>query len=680
MKTEDIRKMAQAWQQVQEASKLDPVNPSELKGTHAQRKDKDIDNDGDVDKSDEYLHNRRKTIKHAMKKEEVELDEVSKNTLKSYISKATGELDADWQAARKGKPGMPNRKVSNRFTGIEKAKERMKESVELDEVSDKMLDRYRQKAFADQPAGDDGSDKYRKRKFGRDLAFAKQTGRAKVLATKESADLDEAVEVRHDRYMRSHGKKASGGTGSWMFTHKAMGDVDHKNEKEVYSAPSGKFSDAKKAAQQWAKKHGHSTVYVMEEVELNEAIIQGSKEHLKKLQGMLDKAKPGSAEHSQIRGAITSMFGKQHIPVKHRNVKPDVYEEVEQLDELSPNTLRSYAAKSYNQANTLAKQSLSDQPKSVEKASKDAFKRRSAGIKAAGRRLGSDEMKKIHKDVVGEAVEQIDEISKSTLGSYAKKALHRGEIAAHMYKSDTDEMGKIANKRLTGAKKAVDRIAPKAAATRIKTNIDKAKEAARNRSTDKDDEGKAYYTAQKGIAKVREAADLNTANVKKAVRHDCATHVEHAEWGKGQPIKGEHTIVETADGEGYVTHYDVMFEHGIEKNVAVEDLKILASESHMHANKRKKMKESNEWPVYARILEKRDEHTKGATAAEPIDSKASQGEKDFVAKHGGLDGNDSGIDGAKAAEATAKAATAGVKTAPKRPADATIGDKTMPKA
>jgi hypothetical protein len=92
-----------------------------------------------------------------------------------------------------------------------------------------------------------------------------------VVESIEQAELDEAIEVRHDRYMRSHGKKASGGTGSWMFTHKAMGDVDHKNEKEVYSAPSGKFSDAKKAAQQWAKKHGHSTVYVMESVELDEA-------------------------------------------------------------------------------------------------------------------------------------------------------------------------------------------------------------------------------------------------------------------------------------------------------------------------------------------------------------------------------------------------------------------------
>ena len=65
------------------------------------------------------------------------------------------------------------------------------EEVELDEVSDKKLDAYRQKAFADQPSGDDGSDKYRKRKFGRDLAFDKQTGRAKVLATKEEVELDE---------------------------------------------------------------------------------------------------------------------------------------------------------------------------------------------------------------------------------------------------------------------------------------------------------------------------------------------------------------------------------------------------------------------------------------------------------------------------------------------------------
>jgi hypothetical protein len=84
------------------------------------------------------------------------------------------------------------RKYQLAVKGAARAVDRLtKEEVELDEVSDKKLDAYRQKAFADQPAGDDGSDKYRKRKFGRDLAFSKQTGRAKVLATKEEVDLDE---------------------------------------------------------------------------------------------------------------------------------------------------------------------------------------------------------------------------------------------------------------------------------------------------------------------------------------------------------------------------------------------------------------------------------------------------------------------------------------------------------
>ena len=42
--------------------KLDAVNHKELKGDHADRKDKDINNDGKVDKSDKYLHSRRKKV------------------------------------------------------------------------------------------------------------------------------------------------------------------------------------------------------------------------------------------------------------------------------------------------------------------------------------------------------------------------------------------------------------------------------------------------------------------------------------------------------------------------------------------------------------------------------------------------------------------------------------------
>lgn len=74
----------------------------------------------------------------------------------------------------------------------------------------------------------------------------------------------------------------------------------------------------------------------------------------------------------------------------------------------------------------------------------------------------------------------------------------------------------------------------------------------------------------------------------------------------------------------------------------------------------------------------RAKHYRSATAPEPIDSKASRGEKNFVAMHGGLKGNDSGIDGVKAAADTARNAVAGMKAAPKRPADRTEGDKKPP--
>lgn len=112
--------------------------------------------------------------------------------------------------------------------------------------------------------------------------------------------LDEAVEVSHDRYMRSHGKKArdsGGGSGNWMFTHKSMGDVDYKNDKEVHNAR-GKFADAKKSAQAWAKEHGHRTVYVMESVEqIDEISDEKKKEYIRAVAdkgGILRKPRPGS--------------------------------------------------------------------------------------------------------------------------------------------------------------------------------------------------------------------------------------------------------------------------------------------------------------------------------------------------------------------------------------------------
>ena len=60
-------------------------------------------------------------------------------------------------------------------------------------------------------------------------------------------------------------------------------------------------------------------------------------------------------------------------------------------------------------------------------------------------------------------------------------------------------------------------------------------------------------------------------------KHDCASKVEHAEWGSGVCIREMHAI---PDADGNIAWYDVMFEHGLEKGVPTDDLKILVSEMH----------------------------------------------------------------------------------------------------
>lgn len=70
---------------------LDKVQPKAVKKKFDDRKDKDIDNDGDVDSSDEYLHKRRKAISKATK-EETELEESMPKTKDGMLNAMYGQL------------------------------------------------------------------------------------------------------------------------------------------------------------------------------------------------------------------------------------------------------------------------------------------------------------------------------------------------------------------------------------------------------------------------------------------------------------------------------------------------------------------------------------------------------------------------------------------------------------
>mgnify|MGYP003307728614 CR=1 FL=1 len=64
----------------------------------------------------------------------------------------------------------------------------------------------------------------------------------------------------------------------------------------------------------------------------------------------------------------------------------------------------------------------------------------------------------------------------------------------------------------------------------------------------------------------------------KKVKHSCVTKVEHPEWGAGNCLSEMHTL----DEEGNVSHYDIMFEHGLEKNVPADSFKVTREAVHEH--------------------------------------------------------------------------------------------------
>lgn len=79
--------------------KMDKVDPKALKKDFKDRKDKDIDNDGDTDDSDEYLHKKRQAVSKAIEKDS---DKAEKNQEKEV---------SDKEDEPKGKVGKSNKQT-----------------------------------------------------------------------------------------------------------------------------------------------------------------------------------------------------------------------------------------------------------------------------------------------------------------------------------------------------------------------------------------------------------------------------------------------------------------------------------------------------------------------------------------------------------------------------------------
>ena len=95
--------------------------------------------------------------------------------------------------------------------------------------------------------------------------------------------------------------------------------------------------------------------------------------------------------------------------------------------------------------------------------------------------------------------------------------------------------------------------------------------------------------------KERERKKAQSANEERELchskDHDCATVVEHPVWGLGKPMYESHAV---PTDDGYVSWYDVEFDHGIEKEVPTEERKVYTTEDHSKYMKPKSKKAVND--------------------------------------------------------------------------------------
>ena len=284
MDPKSIRSIWNAFQEVQEKKKLDPVG----------KEDDDIDNDGDTDSSDEYLKNRRKKIGKSMKKDdekdvkegeakkiecpkckgdgcnhcddtgyhmkedyiafveslddedlveyvdwlnEGNLDELSKKTLGSYVKQATKSAAGASRDMAKGDADA-HTTSQKRAKGINKAVDKLTrenmDRTELDELSDKAKANYTAAVKKQNASGE--TDK----KATKTLSKAYKAG--------AKADAHDAKAVVHAKNFRGHSDKAAqGGQNSDMHA-KLAAQSKKKAEKGIAKTKSASQHQANLAA------------------------------------------------------------------------------------------------------------------------------------------------------------------------------------------------------------------------------------------------------------------------------------------------------------------------------------------------------------------------------------------------------------------------------------------------
>lgn len=366
-------------------------------------------------------------FKHA--NEEVELDEISQETKSSYVTKATADV-ADRRAKEKNalsdngkrRQHYPEfkahvKKTDDRENTVNKLTK--EETEELDELSNKLLNRYSKKAekeagknfMAADRAQDRGN--YDKAQTHMDKADKRASGVYKAQSKIKEATAHDVIKAKLDSINRTTETKS----------------------------PAQKRAEAEKLAKEKAMKEAVDTIKKNDKGE----VISFSHE------GDWEKSSTKNGGVARGRGKAANAAGKGLDTIK-KLTKEEVEEFMQteaydQLDELSKKTLGNYIKKAADSLSTNAMVTGFNH-------AKDNIGKNKSGRNAENRRYGiQTAADKLAKEEV------LDELSKDTLGRYIKKATRQVGDKAYEFSAKSDyAAAEKAHKREKGVGKAVDKL------------------------------------------------------------------------------------------------------------------------------------------------------------------------------------------------------------------------------
>ena len=789
MKTQDIRNMGLAYVQVLEAGKVNKHGHD-----HVGKEDDDVNNDKKVDGTDKYLLNRRKAISANMKKEDVQVDEALVGNQHKIDANKNGKVDAhDFKLLR--------------------SKKTQSEEVEgLDELSKDTVRSYYNKAGeqgskiagnikvggGDWSKDGENTKTLAKRAAGRAMALKRRSGEVKM---SEEVEVVSEVNIIHNGKKFKNVKRFDNDKEANNFIeknpshgvlHADKGGVyvahnTNKGVKHTYTAHNEEFEnlDEGRASQahplaghdyhkksndqlEYIRKDAHSAAEAMKDhnttaenkyrdqasdasTVLHFRKTSGTPDWYKKkyghmkesfnldeisrdlatrsAQGFADKAdaahdkkdfagfRKGEAARKM---AIAKVQGRAKVSAVARRVEEvELFDEEADLTKINTKTLQSMVQ--------LHKHFGQKDPRS-----KAAAERGEQELKNRGAR----DLYKMKK----EEVESLDELSPQTLGSYASKATKDAsanlkKVAGAKDRYTGRQFQGRANKRETGADMAIDKIRGNYnVKVHAKENFD-LDEATKSKNMIHIGHGDSYmdepwshavYINGKKVVDHNKVGDFSMdGKVFKSVdgyikalskkynvdpnSFDLYTLNDKDGKPESKPYVSRHKprdLPSIGEGNDMDESKEVTKKTITSKQIknALASAKARAKPKGEVSLAKAPWKESSEWPIFSRINEKLklpsykvsgigddphevtvkyatdDKHTKGATEPEKIDSKASKGEKDYIAKHGGLNGNESGIDVNKYIAKNSVAHTSGVKVAAGRPGDSKIGDKNIIKS